>query len=80
MTRDEWLTVTLVAAFAALVTAHVLLVAGLLARPPRWRALVAAIAPPLAPAWGFRAGMAGRAAAWVVSALAYVVARWLASR
>jgi hypothetical protein len=80
MTRDEWLTVTLVVAFAALVTAHVMLVLGLFARPPRWRALVAAIAPPLAPVWGFRAGMAGRAAVWVASALAYVVLRWLASR
>ena len=80
MTRDEWLTVTLVASFAALVTAHVALVAGLLARQPRWRALVAAIVPPLAPAWGLRGGMPGRTGLWVTSALAYGVVRWLASR
>jgi hypothetical protein len=80
MTRDEWVTLVLVVAFAALVTAHVALVAGLFARRPRWRAAAAALVPPLAPAWGMRAGMAGRAVAWVVSALAYVVARWLASR
>jgi len=80
MTRDEWLTVMLVVAFATLVTAHVTLLVGLLGRPPRWRALAAAIAPPLAPAWGLRAGMPGRAGIWIASAVAYVVLRWLASR
>jgi hypothetical protein len=80
MTRDEWLTVTLVVTFATFVTAHVTLVVGLFARPPRWRALAAAIVPPLAPAWGVRAGMPARAAIWVVGAAAYGVVRWLASR
>jgi hypothetical protein len=80
MTRDEWLTATLVVAFATLVTTHVRLLAGLLARRPRWRALAAAVAPPLAPLWGARSGMAGRAGLWVASAVAYGVLRWLARR
>ncbi len=80
MTHDEWLTVTLVVAFATLVTAHVAILAGLLAREPRWRALAAVLVPPLAPAWAARAGMAGRAGVWVTSAIAYVVLRWLARR
>ena len=80
MTRDEWLTVALVLAFASLVTAQVTIVVGLFARPPRWRALVAALAPPVAPALGVRAGMPVRAAIWVASAVAYAFLRWLASR
>jgi hypothetical protein len=80
MTRDEWLTGAVVIAFATLVTAHVTLLAGLAFRPPRWRALAAALAPPLAPVWGARTGMAGRAGVWVASAVAYGVLRWLARR
>jgi|HubBroStandDraft_6_1064221.scaffolds.fasta_scaffold828820_2 hypothetical protein len=80
MTRDEWITVGLIIAFAALVTAQVTIVVGLFARPPRWRALAAAIAPPLAPALGMRAGMPGRAVTWIVSAIGYAFLRWLASR
>lgn len=80
MTRDEWLTVTLIVAFAILLTAHVTLVVGLLARPPRWRAVLALFLPPLAPAWGARAGMPGRTAVWIASAIAYSILRWLASR
>ncbi len=80
MTHDEWLTVMLVVAFATLVTAHVTILAGLLVREPRWRALAAVLVPPLAPAWAARTGMAGRAGVWVASAIAYVVLRWLARR
>jgi hypothetical protein len=80
MTRDERLTVTLIVAFAILVTTHVTIVVGLLGRQPRWRALAAALVPPLAPAWGVRAGMPGRTAIWITSAIAYCVLRWLASR
>ncbi len=80
MTRDEWITVALVIAFATLVTAQVTIVVGLFTRPPRWRALAAAIAPPLAPAFGIRAGMPGRAAIWIVSAVGYAFLRWLAGR
>jgi hypothetical protein len=80
MTRDEWITVALVVAFATLVTAHVTLVVGLAWRRPRWHALAALVLPPLAPVWGARAGMAGRAGVWVASAALYVASRWLASR
>jgi hypothetical protein len=79
MTRDEWVMAALVLAFASLVTAHVTLVVGLAARPPRWRAAVAALVAPLAPFWGLRAGMRVRSAIWIASAAAYAVARWLAA-
>ncbi len=79
MTRDEWVMAALVLAFASLVTAHVTLVVGLAARPPRWRAAVAALVAPLAPFWGLRAGMPVRSAIWIASAAAYAVARWLAA-
>jgi hypothetical protein len=79
MTRDEWSTVALLVAFASLVTTHVTLVVGLVGREPRWRALAAAVIPPLAPYWGVREGMLVRAALWIASAVAYVVAR-VASR
>lgn len=80
MTRDEWLTAMLIVAFAILVTAHVTLVVGLLGRQPRWRAIAAALVPPLAPAWGARAGMPARTVVWIAGAIAYGVLRWLASR
>jgi len=58
----------------------VALLALLVMRPPRYRALVAFAVPPLAPYWGGRAGMHARSVVWVVSALAYAVCRWLAYR
>jgi hypothetical protein len=79
MTHDEWTTVALLLAFATLVTVHVTLVVGLVAREPRWRALAAAVVPPLAPFWGVREGMWVRATLWVAAAVAYAVA-WIASR
>jgi len=80
MSRDEIVSLGLVGAFALLVTVHVTLVAGLAARPPRWRAFVALIAAPLAPWWGLRTGMKRRAAAWLASAVVYVVFFWLSRR
>jgi hypothetical protein len=80
MSRDEVVSAALVLAFASLVTAHVALVAGLAARPPRWRAVVALVVAPLAPWWGRTEGMHRRAVAWVGSAVGYVVVRWVASR
>jgi len=44
------------------------------------RALVAALALPLAPYWGAKWGMRGRAAAWGLSALLYVALRLAAAR
>jgi hypothetical protein len=80
MTRDEWLTLSLVVAFATLATTHVTLLVGLAARRPRWRALAAALVFPLAPYWGARNGMPVRCAVWVGSAAGYAVLRWMASR
>jgi hypothetical protein len=71
--------VALVLAFAVLVTVHLAIVLGLLGRAPRWRSLVALVVAPLAPYWAFRAGMYVRAVAWVVSGVAYAVARVLAA-
>jgi hypothetical protein len=69
-----------VLSFASLVTVHVSIVAGLVYRRPRWRALAAAIVAPLAPFWSFRSGMPLRAALWLGSALVYAVAMLLARK
>jgi hypothetical protein len=76
--HEEKLVLALLLSFAALATAHLALVWGLAWRAPRWRALVALPVAPLAPFWGFRDGMHVRAAVWVVSAIAYIVARVMA--
>lgn len=79
MTRDEWVMVAVVIAFAAWITAHITIVAGLVARRPRWRALAALVIVPLAPFWGLRARMFVRSAIWIASAGVYGIARWLAA-
>jgi hypothetical protein len=61
-------------AFAALLTAHIHLLVGLLRRPPRWRAAVAFLIPPLAPWWGWRARMLASTGIWLFSAVAYILA------
>jgi hypothetical protein len=66
---------SLVGAFAALVTAHVTLALGLLRRRPRWRGPVAFVVAPLAPIWGWAAGMRGRSVVWLAAAAVYAVAR-----
>jgi len=66
--------IVLVAAFAALVTAHLTLAVGLLRRAPRWHALVALVVAPLAPWWGWQAHMRIRGVLWVASAAVYVAA------
>ncbi len=79
MVRDNLVASALVLSFALFVTAHVTLVASLAARPPRWRALVALLAAPLAPYWGYKEQMQGRGALWVIGAAAYGVMLVLAS-
>lgn len=78
--RDEVVAAGLVLAFATLVTAHVMLVAALAAPPRRWHALVALVAAPLAPYWGWQRGLRARAGVWVAAAVAYGALLWLASR
>ncbi len=66
---------SLILAFALLVTMHAAIAVRLLLREPRWRGLVALVLPPLAPYWGFEAGMKRMATLWVVALSLYVVAR-----
>lgn len=80
MDRDEVVVALLVVAFAALVTAHASIVAGLLRRRPRKRAFIAAVVPPLAPYWAVRQGMLVRAGAWGLSLALYFIARLVAIR
>jgi hypothetical protein len=80
MTRDLLVLAVLVLTFAVLATAHGTLAVGLLRRNPRWRGPVALLIPPLAPIWGWRAGMRVRGVVWVTAAIAYGVALCLAQR
>ncbi len=72
---DVLILVSLIGSFAALVTLHVALSAGLATRHPRWRGAVAFLVPPLAPYWGMEEGMKRRAALWLVALSIYIVAR-----
>ena len=80
MTRDEALVLSLLVAFATLVTAHLALVVGLASRPPRWRAILALPALPLAPYWGVQNRMHVRVVLWIASATAYAALRVISSR
>ena len=75
--RDLVLTVSVIAGFALLITAHVTIAFGLARRAPRWRALVALVIPPLAPYWALGARMWVRASLWLASVAIYGVGRWL---
>ena len=79
-TRDIVVFAVVVLGFAVVVTAHLGIVIGLLGRSPRWRAPVALIAVPLAPYWAVRERMTARSVAWIVGAVAYLVARVLAAK
>lgn len=67
------------AAFGALVTAHVVLVADLATRKHRWRALLALCVPVLAPYWGFEARRYVWSALWTLAALVYATSAISAS-
>jgi hypothetical protein len=66
--------------FASLVTAHVAIAFGLLARSPRWHAALAFFVPPAAPLLALRVRAFVRAAIWIAAATVYVVGLWRASR
>lgn len=76
--------VAIVLSFAAFVTTHVALVYGLLVRAPRWRGPVGLVVAPLAPYWGFKAGLRGRSFIWLGAFAAYAAAlianHWLGGR
>ena len=67
-------------AFGLLVTAQLALVVSLAFRPPRWRALVACLVPPLAVYFGWRERLRAWAGVWLGSLVAYASAFLLSSR
>jgi len=79
VTSDVVKVAAVVLAFAAWVTVHVALAAGLMARKHWGKGFASLVVPVLAPYWGIREGMNARAAAWVGLVVAYVVARIVAA-
>jgi hypothetical protein len=70
----------LVIAFATLVTVHIALALAIARRGRRSRALAALVVAPLAPYFGWREGLRARGALWMVAAVSYMAALWLAMR
>ena len=64
----------IVVSFAALVTAHAALAFGLSRLRPHWRGPVGFVLLPLAPYWGFKAGLRARSILWLLALAAYVAA------
>ena len=78
--RDSLTVAGLTLGLAALVTAHLSIVYGLLWRPPRWRAPVALFTVVPGPVWAWRERMHVRAVVFVLGAVAYALAAWNAFR
>lgn len=70
----------LAVAFGTLVTAHLALVIGLAARPPRRRALLAFFLPPLAPYWGWQERRYLASTLWLIGLVGYGFALALSIR
>jgi hypothetical protein len=66
------------ATLALFVTAHLAIVTRLFGQPPRWRAPVALLVPPLAFFWGKKAEMTGLCRLWLGALVAYAVCLALA--
>lgn len=66
------------AALALFVTAHVAIVARLLGMPPRWRAAVALLLPPLAFFWAKQEKLTALCRLWLGALVAYAVTLALA--
>ena len=75
---DVGAVLALVLGFGVLVTAHLCVVVGLLARAPWWKGIAALVVAPLAPYWAIRSRMHVRGISWLLGAAVYVVARTLA--
>ena len=73
--KDIVVVVSMNAGLAALVTAHLATVYGLLFRPPRWRAAAAFALPVLSPVFAFGEKMRVRGVGFVLGALVYLVTR-----
>jgi hypothetical protein len=71
--KVEGMGIALAAVLVAFASAHVALVVGLASRRQWWRATVAAAVLPLAPWWGWAAGMRRRTIAWGASLLLYAI-------
>jgi hypothetical protein len=56
---------------AVFVAAHLALVAGLARKRMWWHAVVAFVVPPLAPWWGYRAGLRVATIAWCAALALY---------
>jgi hypothetical protein len=67
--------IMMVLACAAMLTAHVAIVIGLAKHIPRYRALVAVVAPPLGAYWAIRAKQHVRGGVWIIATTAYLVLR-----
>jgi hypothetical protein len=65
--------IALAVVLVAFVAAHVTLVVGLARRDPWWRAIVAIAVAPLAPWWGWGAGMRARTLVWVAALVVYAI-------
>lgn len=70
----------LVLAFASLVTTHVALAYRLARVGPPWRGWLALFVPPLAPVWGFLAGLRTLPVLWILAGVVYLASLVLASR
>jgi len=72
--------IALAVILAALGGAHVWLVAGLARRQAWWRAALALLLPPLAPSWGWGAGLRAPATVWGIALALYALAVALTGR
>lgn len=77
--RDVESMIAVILGFAALVTAHLAIALGLLARSPRWRAPIALIVLPLAPYIALRERMWLRGALWIAALVVYASGLAMAS-
>lgn len=80
MVRDIAVLGSLVGAFATLLTIHIALAFAMARRGHRSRALAALIVVPIAPYLGWREGLRGASTLWMVAAITYIGALWLAMR
>lgn len=65
--------------FGLFVTVHVALSALLAFRRPHWRGLLAFIVPPLAPYWGWGAGLHVWSGVWLFALVFYVIGLFAAN-
>jgi len=71
--RDLAVVLTVACSFAALISAHISIVYGLVKTGFGWKSLLALVVAPLALIWAIRERMRARAVLWGVSAVVYAV-------